>query len=122
MAFRTCASMGFKAAFMKAAPQLLEPIMKLSINTPADYSGTITGNLCGRRGRVLGIDSIGEKGQVVKALCPLANLFGYTSELRNMTQGRAGFNMEFSHDAPVPQNVAEEVLAARKKAREARGK
>ena len=118
MAFRTCASMGFKAAFMKAAPQLLEPIMKLSINTPADYSGTITGNLCGRRGRVLGIDSIGEKGQVVKALCPLANLFGYTSELRNMTQGRAGFNMQFEFYEPVPASIAEEVVEKRRKQRE----
>lgn len=118
MAFRTCASMGFKAAFLKAAPQLLEPIMRLSINTPADYSGGITGNICGKRGRVLGMDAIGEKGQVIKALCPLANLFGYTSELRNMTQGRAGFNMQFEYYEPVPQAIAEEVVEKRKKMRE----
>ena len=121
MAFRTCASTGFKAAFAKAAPVLLEPIMKLTISTPDEYSGSITGNLCGLRGQVQGMEMVG-KNQQIHALVPLSNLFGYTSTLRNMTQGRAGFNMEFSHDAPVPQNVAEEVLAARKKAREARGK
>ncbi|MBP5640038.1 MAG: elongation factor G [Victivallales bacterium] len=117
IAFRTCASSGFKAAFMKAAPQLLEPIMKLTVNTPVDYVGTITGNLCSRRGRVLGTEALGDKGQSIKALCPLANLFGYASELRNMTQGRAGFNMQFEFYEPVPQSIADEVVLKRKKAR-----
>ena len=120
MAFRTCALMGFKAAFMKGAPQLLEPIMRLSITTPVEYAGTVTGNLSGRRGRVLGIDSVSEKTQIIKALCPLANLFGYTSELRNMTQGRAGFNMQFEFYEPVPQKIAEEVIEKRRKMRENR--
>ena len=119
MAFRTCASTGFKEAFKKAAPVLLEPIMKMTISTPDEYAGSITGNLCGLRGQVQGMEMVG-KNQQIHALVPLSNLFGYTSTLRNMTQGRAGFNMEFSHYAPVPQNVAEEVLAARKKARDAR--
>ncbi|MCQ2404356.1 MAG: elongation factor G [Lentisphaeria bacterium] len=118
MAFRTCASVGFKTAFSKAEPVLLEPIMKLTVSTPDEYSGSITGNLCGLRGQVQGMEMVG-KNQQIHALVPLSNLFGYTSALRNMTQGRAGFNMEFSHDAPVPQSVAEEILAARKKAREA---
>ncbi len=114
IAFRTCASMGFKAAFSKSAPVLLEPIMRLTITTPPEYSGTITGNLCSRRGRVLGIDTINDKYQVIKALSPLSNLFGYTSELRNQTQGRAGFNMQFEFYEPVPQNIADEIIAARK--------
>jgi len=118
MAFRTCASMGFKAAFLNAVPQLLEPVMRLSITTPPEFAGAITGNLSSRRGRVLGLDTVSEKAQVVRALCPLANLFGYTSELRNMTQGRAGFNMQFEFYEPVPQNIAEEVIAKRKKMHE----
>ena len=89
--------------------------MKLTVNTPSEYVGTVTGNLCSRRGRVLGTDALGEKGQAIKALCPLANLFGYASELRNMTQGRAGFNMQFEFYEPVPQAIADEVVLKRKK-------
>lgn len=120
MAFRLCGSMAFKAAFLKGGPQLLEPVMRLAITTPPDYSGSITGNLCGRRGRVMGMEAMGEKIQVVKALAPLSNLFGYTSELRNMTQGRAGFNMQFEFYEPVPNAIAEEVVIKRKKLREER--
>ncbi|MBO7742421.1 MAG: elongation factor G, partial [Victivallales bacterium] len=114
MAFRTCAITGFKAAFTKAKPVLLEPVMKLAITTPDEYAGTITGNLCGLRGQVQGMDMVG-KNQVIHAMVPLSNLFGYTSTLRNMTQGRAGFSMEFDHDAPVPNNIAEKVMEERKK-------
>ncbi len=109
MAFRTCASIGFKAAFLKGNPQLLEPVMKLTITSPDEYAGGITGNLCSRRGRVQGMDSIGN-GQVIHALAPLANLFGYTSDLRNLSQGRAAFNMQFDFCEPVPQNLAEKLL------------
>lgn len=120
MAFRLCGSMAFKAAFLKGNPQLLEPVMRLAITTPPDYSGSVTGNLSSRRGRVMGMEAMGEKAQVVKALAPLSNLFGYTSELRNMTQGRAGFNMQFEFYEPVPATIAEEVIAKRKKMREER--
>lgn len=120
MAFRLCGSMAFKAAFLKGNPQLLEPVMRLAITTPPDYSGSVTGNLSSRRGRVMGMEAMGEKAQVVKALAPLSNLFGYTSELRNMTQGRAGFNMQFEFYEPVPTAIAEEVIAKRKKMREER--
>ncbi|MDD4097753.1 MAG: elongation factor G [Lentisphaeria bacterium] len=114
MAFRTCASIGFKAAFLKANPQLLEPVMRLTVTAPTDFAGSVTGNLNSRRGRVLGIDALGDKSQVIKALAPLSNLFGYTSELRNMTQGRAGFNMQFEFYEPVPQHLAEEIVLKRK--------
>jgi len=114
MAFRTCASMGFKKGFMKDNPELLEPVMRLNITTPEDYAGVITGSLCGRRGRILGMERQGN-AQVIKAMCPLANLFGYTSELRNMTQGRAGFTMQFEHYEAVPYSIAEEVIEKRRK-------
>ncbi len=116
MAFKTCAITGFNAAFAEAKPVLLEPIMKLSISTPDEYSGSITGNISGMRGQVQGMEMVG-RNNVIHALVPLSSLFGYTSTLRNMTQGRAGFNMEFSHDAPVPQNVAEKIIEERKKNR-----
>ncbi|NLZ63397.1 MAG: elongation factor G, partial [Lentisphaerae bacterium] len=114
MAFRTCASIGFKSAFLKAEVQLLEPVMKLTITTPEEFAGSITGNLCGRRGRILGLEMIAG-GQVIHALAPLANLFGYTSDLRNLTQGRAGFNMSFEFCEPVPQTIAEAVVLERRK-------
>lgn len=115
LAFRTCASIGFKAAFLKASPQLLEPIMRLTVTTPTDFSGAVSGNLNSRRGRILGLDALSEKAQVIKAQAPLSNLFGYTSELRNLTQGRAGFNMQFDVYEPIPQNLAEEIIQRRKK-------
>ena len=115
MAFRTCALVAFKAAFNKAKPILLEPIMKLNITTPTEFAGGVTGGLCAKRGRILGIAPISDKAQLIRASTPLANLFGYTSELRNITQGRAGFNMEFDFYEPVPQNLAEEIVEKRRK-------
>mgnify|MGYP003295239337 CR=1 FL=1 len=76
--------------------------------------GTITGNICGMRGQVQGMEMVG-KNQQIHALVPLSSLFGYTSTLRNMTQGRAGFNMEFAYDAPVPTNIAEKVIEEKAK-------
>ena len=119
MAFRTCASMAFKKGFMKDNPELLEPLMRLNITTPEDFAGGITGSLCSRRGRILGMDRQGN-AQVIKAMCPLANLFGYTSELRNMTQGRAGFTMQFEHYEAVPYAIAEEIIEKRRKRDRAR--
>ena len=115
MAFRTCASMAFKNAFRKARPILLEPIMKLNITTPTEFAGSITGNLCARRGRIQGIEPLNTKSQLIRASSPLANLFGYTSELRNMTQGRAGFNMQFDFYEPVPKSLADEIIEKRRK-------
>ncbi len=114
MAFRTCAAMAFKRAFMLDNPELLEPVMRLNVIVPEDFAGSITGNLCARRGRILGMERQGN-AQVVKALCPLASLFGYASDLRNMTQGRASFTMQFEHYEAVPLSIAEEIIERRRK-------
>jgi len=119
MAFRTCASMGFKRGFMQDNPELIEPVMRLNITTPEEHAGSITGSVCGRRGRILGMERQGN-AQVIKAMCPLANLFGYTSDLRNMTQGRASFTMQFEHYEAVPLSIAEEIIEKRRKQREER--
>ena len=93
----------------KASPKLLEPIMKLSVNTPEEYVGDIIGDLNSRRGQINGIESqFGN--QVISAFVPLANLFGYVKTLRSLSQGRANPYMELSHYDEVPQNVADEVI------------
>ena len=114
MAFRTCAAMAFKRAFREAAPALLEPIMSVNVTTPEEFAGGITSGLCAKRGRIIGMDPQGNV-QVVKAMCPLANLFGYTSDLRNSTQGRAAFTMHFEHYEAVPFAIAEEIIEDRQK-------
>lgn len=113
-AFRTCASMAFRKAFLKANPQLLEPVMAVNVTTPEEHAGGITGNLCGKRGRISGMEPLAN-GQMIKAQVPLANMFGYASELRNMSQGRASFTMHFEHYEVVPLRIAEEVVAERRK-------
>ncbi len=113
-AFRICGSMIFKEAFLKAKPQLLEPIMGIAVTTPEEYAGTVTGNICAKRGSVTGMEKQGN-AQVIKGLVPLANMFGYATELRNASSGRASFTMQFEHYDPVPMNIAEEVIEAKKK-------
>lgn len=117
MAFRICAERAFKKAFLKDNPELLEPVMRIQVMTPEEFAGAVTGNLCQKRGRIMGMD-VQASGQIIKAMCPLANLFGYASELRNMTQGRASFTMHFERYEAVPFAIAEEIIA-QKKAREA---
>ncbi len=113
MAFRICASMAFKRAFMLDNPELLEPVMELNVVTPEDHAGSITGNICFKRGRITAMEHQGSNIHIA-ALCPLANLFGYAGELRNMTQGRANFTIHFERYEAVPFAIAEEVIAARK--------
>ena len=113
MAFRTCASIAFKKAFMGGSPELLEPMMSVNVVTPEDFSGSVTGNLCSKRGRILGMERQGN-AQLIKALVPLANMFSYATELRGMTQGRASFTMHFEHYEAVPFSIAEEVVAKRR--------
>jgi elongation factor G len=113
MAFRLCASMAFKKGFLKGNPELLEPVMRVTITSPEEYAGTLAGNICGRRGRILGMDTQGN-AQVIRALCPLANLFGYSSDIRNMTQGRASFVMSFEQYEALPFSLAEEIIEKRK--------
>ena len=114
MAFRTCAAQAFKKAFMKANPQLLEPVMEVTVTAPEEFAGSITGNLCGKRGRIAGMEMRGN-AQEIKGLVPLANMFGYASELRNHTQGRANFTMHFSEYEAVPYSIAEEIVQERQK-------
>lgn len=113
LAFKIAASLAFKAGFMKANPVLLEPIMKVEVETPEDYMGDVIGDLNRRRGLIEGMED-GPSGKIVRALVPLAEMFGYATSLRSATQGRASYAMEFAkyHDAPT--NVAQAVIEERK--------
>ena len=110
MAFKIAGSMGFKEGCQKATPVLLEPIMSVEVVVPEDYMGDVIGDLNSRRGRIMGMDSRAG-AQVVAAMVPLANMFGYSTDLRSATQGRATYTMTFDHYEPVPKSVSEEVVA-----------
>ncbi|HMW25973.1 MAG TPA: elongation factor G, partial [Ferruginibacter sp.] len=113
MSFELCAKQGFREAGRKAKPVLLEPIMKVEVLTPDQYMGDVTGDLNRRRGMLEGMDS--KHGvQVIKAKVPLSEMFGYVTQLRSLSSGRATSTMEFSHYAPAPNNIAEEVIAKSK--------
>lgn len=108
-AFMIAASKGFKEGMKRAKPILLEPIMRVTVNTPRDYAGDVTGNINSKRGKILGIEDKG-KVQEINAEIPLAELFGWVSELRSMTKGKAVPNMEPSHYEKVPDNIVDEIL------------
>jgi len=110
IAFRTCASRAFRKAFLKCNPQLLEPLMSVNVVTPEDSAGAVMGSLCNRRGLIAGMDQQGN-AKVIKAAVPLATMFGYATELRNQSQGRASFTMHFEHYEAVPFAIAEEIVA-----------
>ncbi|MFO1240144.1 MAG: elongation factor G [Sphingomonadaceae bacterium] len=110
LAFEICARAAMREAAQKAGIKLLEPIMKVEVVTPEDYLGDVIGDMNSRRGQIQGTDSRGN-AQVVEAMVPLANMFGYVNQLRSFTQGRAQYTMQFSHYDEVPANVAEEVKA-----------
>jgi elongation factor G len=113
-AFRMAASMAFKDAMRKASPQLLEPVMQVEVETPEEFTGNVMGDLSTRRGLVQGMDEIpGGGGKQVKALVPLAEMFGYSTSLRSLTQGRATYTMEFKHYAGVPKQILDGIAAAR---------
>jgi elongation factor G len=113
-AFRMAASMAFKDAMRKASPQLLEPVMQVEVETPEEFTGNVMGDLSTRRGLVQGMDEIpGGGGKQVKALVPLAEMFGYSTSLRSLTQGRATYTMEFKHYAGVPKGILDGIAAAR---------
>jgi elongation factor G len=109
MAFKIAASMGVKEGARKADPVLLEPMMKVEVVTPEDYMGDVIGDLNRRRGLVQGMED-GPSGKIVRAEVPLAEMFGYATDLRSQTQGRAGYSMEFSRYAEAPASVAEAVI------------
>ncbi len=114
MAFHIAGSMAFKEAMQKASPVLLEPIMKVEVTMPEEYMGDVIGDLNSRRGRVEGMDDIGG-GKMVRAFVPLAEMFGYATDLRSKTQGRGNYSMFFEKYEQVPKNVQEKVLAAKGK-------
>jgi elongation factor G len=110
LAFEIAARMGLREALQKAGPVLLEPIMKVEVVTPEDYTGSVIGDLNSRRGQIQGQDMRGN-ANVISAMVPLANMFSYVNTLRSMSQGRATFTMQFDHYAEVPKAIAEEVQA-----------
>ena len=110
LAFEIAARTALREALQKGGPVLLEPIMKVEVVTPEDYTGSVIGDLNSRRGQIQGQDMRGN-ANVITAMVPLANMFGYVNNLRSMSQGRATFTMQFDHYAEVPQAVAEEVQA-----------
>ncbi|MDD3897153.1 MAG: elongation factor G [Candidatus Peribacteraceae bacterium] len=112
MAFKICASIGFQNAARKAEPVILEPIMKVEVVTPEQFMGDIMGDLNSRRGMILGQSERG-MAKVIESRVPLANMFGYATDIRSMTQGRASYSMEFAHYDKVPRNVAEEIIKQR---------
>jgi elongation factor G len=111
MAFKIAGSLAFKKAAEEAKPVLLEPIMSVTITTPDEFMGDIMGDLNGRRGRVLGMDSEG-KYQVIKAQVPMAEFLTYAPDLNSMTGGRGLYTMEFSHYDEMPAQLAEKVIEA----------
>ncbi len=113
MAFQLCAQMCFKQAFMKASPVLLEPVMKVEINTPDDYIGNVTGDVNKRRGRIEAMRRFRKGSQKLDAFVPLMEMFGYATALRNLTSGRANYSMEFHQYMPTPKDKQEEIVKER---------
>ena len=110
MAFKIAASMAFKEGVQKGGPVLLEPMMKVEVVVPEDYLGDIIGQVNSRRGNILGMEMRPGNAQAVRAMVPLAEMFGYATELRSATQGRGVFSMEFDHYQPVSESVMQEML------------
>jgi elongation factor G len=110
IAFKIAASMAFKDACRAGNPILLEPVMEVEVVTPDDFMGDVIGNLSSRRGKVQGMESR-SGAQVITAKVPLKEMFGYATDVRSMTQGRATYTMQFSHYEPAPQSIADEITA-----------
>ena len=115
MAFTIAGSMGFQAAFKLASPTLLEPIMKVVVVTPEEFMGDVIGDLNSKRGRIESMEDLSSGVKEITAFVPLGEMFGYTTNLRSMTQGRASSSMELDHYADVPGNVAQEIIAKNSK-------
>jgi elongation factor G len=114
-AFKMAASLGFKDGCRKASPVILEPMMAVEVETPEDYAGNVMGDLSSRRGMVQGMDDMVGGGKAIKAEVPLSEMFGYSTTLRSMSQGRASYTMEFKHYSEAPKNVAEAIMASKAK-------
>jgi elongation factor G len=113
MAFKIAGSMAFKEAAKQARPIILEPIMEVEVTTPSEYLGDVIGDLSSRRGKIGGMTQRSEN-QVVAADVPLAEMFGYSTTLRSMTQGRSVYSMQFDHYEQVPKNIEEQIVAKTK--------
>jgi elongation factor G len=112
MAFKIAGSMAIKEAVRKAQPIILEPMMKVEVEAPEEYTGDVIGDLSSRRGRVEGMNMLEGLGiQKVNATVPLSEMFGYATDIRSKTQGRGTFTMEFKHYEQVPKNIEEEIVA-----------
>jgi len=110
-AFNKCAKKAFREAFTRGKPRLLEPVCSVMVTAPDEYSGAVSSSLSSRRARITSMEQRGERNiQVVNAMVPLAEMFGYSSELRNLTAGRAEFDMRFEHYEPVPRSIADEIV------------
>jgi elongation factor G len=110
IAFKIAGSMALKEAARRANPVLLEPMMSVEVVTPSDYMGDVMGDLSSRRGKIQGMDQRGD-AQVITAVVPLSEMFGYSTTLRSMSQGRAVYTMQFAHYEEVPKSKAEEIIA-----------
>ena len=108
--------MGFREACLAAGLELLEPIMAVEVTVPEDHTGAVTGSLCSKRGRITGMDSRANAA-ILQAMVPLSEMFGYASEIRNLTSGRGTFTMQFEHYETVPYSIAEEIVEARRAAK-----
>ncbi len=117
MAFQVPARDCFRETFPKTSPALLEPVMKVEIECPNDYQGSITGDVTSRRGMIIGTE-MGNQTSVIQAEVPLAETFGYATDLRSMTQGQGTFTMELAGYRRVPGSIQEEIVAARKKGKQ----
>ncbi len=115
MAFKMAAIFGFKEGCKKASPVILEPMMSVEVETPEDYAGNVMGDLSSRRGMVQGMEDMVGGGKEIKAEVPLSEMFGYSTTLRSMSQGRATYTMEFKHYSEAPRNIAEAIVASRSK-------
>jgi len=115
MAYKIAGSLALKEGALKAAPVLLEPIMKVEVTVPDEYTGDVIGNLSARRGQIEGMEPRGDGVQAIRARVPLAEMFGYATDLRSMTRGRGVFTMEFDHYAQLPKNIADEIVSGKRK-------
>lgn len=113
LAFKMAAIFGFKEAVKQASPVILEPVMSVEVETPEEYAGNVMGDLSSRRGLVQGMEEMIGGGKIIRAEVPLSEMFGYSTVLRSMSQGRATYTMEFKHYAEAPRNVADTIIAAR---------
>jgi elongation factor G len=113
MAFKIAGSIAFQEAAKKAGVKLLEPVMDVEVTTPEDYMGDVIGDLNGRRGKVEGMTQRGNS-QVIRAQVPMSEMFGYATDLRSKTQGRATYSMQFNSYQDVPESIAAEIVALRR--------